>query len=94
MVYTKKQRELLKIWQENKLKRITLLEGSVSSGKTWISLVLWAFYIATAPKNGKYLMAARSLTTLKRNCLAVAPFVISSVSIPSDSPISFSRNAK
>ena len=71
MIYTEKQKELLKLWKQNKLKRINLLEGSVSSGKTWISLVLWAFYIATSPQNGKYLMAAKSLTTLKRNCLDV-----------------------
>lgn len=48
-----------------------MLEGSVSSGKTWISLVLWAFWIKTMPDspNALYLMAARSLTTLKNNCL-------------------------
>lgn len=54
-----------------KLKRINLLEGSVSSGKTWISLVLWAFWVSTMPNDPDrlYLMCARSLTTLKRNCL-------------------------
>ena len=59
----------MRLWQQNKLKRINLLEGSVSSGKTWISLVLWAFWIASMPKNKPYLMCAKSLTTLKRNCL-------------------------
>lgn len=61
----------MKLWQTNKLKRINLLEGSVSSGKTWISLVLWAFWVATMPNtpDALYLMSARSLTTLKRNCL-------------------------
>lgn len=68
-VYTSKQRELLKMWQEGKLKRINLLEGSVRSGKTWISLVLWAFWIATMPRNGNYLMVAKTLTSLRRNCL-------------------------
>lgn len=52
-----------------KLKRINLLEGSVSSGKTWISLVLWAFWVKVSPKDKLYLMCAKSLTTLKRNCL-------------------------
>lgn len=69
MIYTKKQRELMKLWQTNSLKRINLLEGSVSSGKTWISLVLWAFWVKTMPEDKLYMMCAKSLTTLKRNCL-------------------------
>ena len=69
MIYTPKQRQLMKLWQTNKLKRINLLEGSVSSGKTWISLVLWAFWVKTMPEDKLYMMCAKSLTTLKRNCL-------------------------
>ena len=71
MIYTKKQLRLMRMWQRNELKRINLLEGSVSSGKTWISLVLWAFWVKTMPddEDRLYLMSARSLTTLKRNCL-------------------------
>ena len=57
------------LWQTNQLKRINLLEGSVSSGKTWISLVLWAFWVKTMPEDKLYMMCAKSLTTLKRNCL-------------------------
>ena len=68
-VYTPKQKELLKLWQTDKLKRINLLSGSVRSGKTWISLVLWAFWVATMPKDKNYLMTAKSLTSLKRNIL-------------------------
>lgn len=67
--YTPKQRELMRLWQNNKLRRLNLLEGSVSSGKTWISLVLWAFWVASMPQDKLYLMCAKSLTTLKRNCL-------------------------
>lgn len=67
--YTPKQLEVMRLWQQNKLARINLLEGSVSSGKTWISLVLWAFWVKTQPKGALYLMAARTITTLKRNCL-------------------------
>lgn len=59
----------MRIWQKKKLKRINLLEGSVSSGKTWISLVLWGFWVATMPQDKLYLMCGKSLTTLKRNCL-------------------------
>lgn len=68
-VYTPKQRDLMRLWQSGKLKRINLLEGSVRSGKTWISLVLWAFWVATMPKDGNYLMVAKTLTSLRRNCL-------------------------
>jgi len=68
-VYSDKQRQLLKLWQQHKLRRINLLEGSVRSGKTWISLVLWAFWVATMPQDGNYLMVAKTLTSLRRNCL-------------------------
>ncbi|WP_052335731.1 PBSX family phage terminase large subunit [Faecalispora jeddahensis] len=68
-VYTPKQLSLLRLWQQNKLRRINLLEGSVRSGKTWISLVMWAFWVATMPKDGNYLMVAKTLTSLRRNCL-------------------------
>ena len=69
MIYTPKQLELMCLWQNDKLKRINLLEGSVSSGKTWISLVMWAFWVKTSSQDGLYMMCAKSLTTLKRNCL-------------------------
>lgn len=59
----------MRLWQADRLKRLNLLEGSVSSGKTWISLVLWAFWVKTMPQDKLYLMCAKSLTTLKRNCL-------------------------
>jgi len=68
-IYSDKQLALLKLWQQNKLKRINLLEGSVRSGKTWISLVAWAFLVASMPKDGNYLMVAKTLTSLRRNCL-------------------------
>lgn len=68
-VYSDKQLYLLKLWKEDKLKRINLLEGSVRSGKTWISLVLWAFWVASMPREGNYLMTAKTLTSLRRNCL-------------------------
>lgn len=68
-VYTEKQLKLMRAWQKNNLKRLNILDGSVRSGKTWISIVLWMFWVATMPRNKSYLMVARTLTTLKRNCL-------------------------
>ena len=67
--FTMKQQELVADFKGGKLKRINILEGSVRSGKTWISLVVFALWVATMPKNGMYLMVGKTLTTLKRNCL-------------------------
>lgn len=74
--FTEKQRELMRMWQNGELKRINLLEGSVSSGKTWVSLVLWAFWVSSMPQEGLYLMCAKSLTTLKRNCLILLQEIV------------------
>ena len=68
-MFTPKQEVLLSMFKHDQLKRINILEGSVRSGKTWISLVLWAFWVATMPADGAYLMVAKTLTSLKRNCL-------------------------
>lgn len=64
---SKKQEEFLR----SKLSRINLLEGSVRSGKTWISLVMWALFVASSPKSAEFLMVGKTLTTLKRNCLGL-----------------------
>ena len=50
-------------------RRINLLYGSVSSGKTYVSLIQWALFAASCDPNEGLLMAGRTLTTLKRNCL-------------------------
>lgn len=67
--FTAKQAELVRDLKHHKLKRINILDGSVRSGKTWISLIIWALWVATMPTNKKYLMVGKTLTTLKRNCL-------------------------
>lgn len=66
---TDKQRELFADWKHGRLRRINIIEGSVRSGKTYSTLILWALWLATRPRGGKYLMAGRTLTALKRNCL-------------------------
>ncbi len=68
-IYSDKQLEIMGLWQADQLKRLNLLEGSVRSGKTYISLILWAFWVATSPKYANYIMIAKTLTSLKRNCL-------------------------
>lgn len=95
MRYTKKQRNLLRMWQRGELRRINLMEGSVSSGKTWVSLVLWSFWVATMPQDKLYLMCAKSLTTLKRNCLILLQELVGennfTFSIPAKEGVLFGR---
>lgn len=69
IMFTAKQKELVRALKQGKLKRLNILEGSVRSGKTWISLIVWALWVATRPKDYLYMMCAKSLQTLKRNCL-------------------------
>ena len=68
-MYSEKQKQLLRLFKQKKLRRINILHGSVRSGKTWISIVLWAFWLLTMPKDGASLMVAKTLTSLRRNCL-------------------------
>lgn len=70
-VFTPKQVDFMRLVVTNKLKRINLLHGAVRSGKTYISLAGWAMWVAQMPITGQYLMCAKSLTTLKRNCLTL-----------------------
>lgn len=69
LVFTPKQQELMSLLKHDKLHRLNLLEGSVRSGKTWISLILWSVWIASRPTEYLYMMTGKSLQTLKRNCL-------------------------
>lgn len=77
-IYTEKQKELLRLFKHGELRRINLLHGSVRSGKTWISLVLWAFWVATMPEGKAYIMVAKTLTSLKRNCLDLLESLVGS----------------
>ena len=52
-------------------KRINLLTGSVRSGKTYVSLLKWAIFVGTMPENAEFLMAGKTITSLKRNCLGL-----------------------
>ena len=52
-------------------KRVNLLTGSVRSGKTYISLLKWAMFVASMPEDAEYLMVGKTITSLKRNCLGL-----------------------
>lgn len=51
--------------------RINLLTGSVRSGKTYVSLLKWAIFVASMPMNVEFIMIGKTITSLKRNCLGL-----------------------
>lgn len=55
----------------NEDNRINLLSGAVRSGKTYISLLKWAIFVANMPEESEFLMAGKTITALKRNCLGL-----------------------
>ena len=59
----------MRLLKSGELRRINIFEGSVRSGKTYISMIMWAFWVAGSPKDKSYLMSGKTLTTLKRNVL-------------------------
>ena len=67
--FSPKQAELINKLKTDKLSRINLLEGAVRSGKTWISLIIFALWVAMQSSTATFLMVGKSLTSLKRNCL-------------------------
>lgn len=69
MILSPKQQQALALLKKGRLRRINIFEGSVRSGKTYISLIMWGFWVAGSPKEKAYLMAGKTLTTLKRNVL-------------------------
>lgn len=71
MQYTKKQKEVFSLWRTGKLSRINIFEGAVRSGKTVASVLLFGLIVAAAPKDSKFLMAAKTLKSLERNVLDV-----------------------
>ncbi len=67
--FSQKQQHALALLQSNRLRRLNIFEGSVRSGKTYISMIMWGFWVARSPQSGAYLMAGKTLNTLKRNVL-------------------------
>ena len=65
--FSPKQIEFLK----TPAKRLNFLAGSVRSGKTYISLWKFVFWICQLPKSYEFLMVGKTLMSLKRNCLTL-----------------------
>ena len=62
----------------NKDKRINLLTGSVRSGKTYVSLLKFAIFVGSMPKDCEFLMCGKTITSLRRNCLGLLEDLIGS----------------
>ena len=69
MKFSPKQEQALALMKSGGLRRLNIFEGSVRSGKTHISMIMWAFWVAGSPRGRAYLMCGKTLTTLKRNVL-------------------------
>lgn len=74
--FTEKQKRIIQMLKKNELRRLNILYGSVRSGKTWITLVVFALWVASMPKDRTFLMCAKTITSLKRNCLDVLQEII------------------
>ena len=69
--FTLKQRKFIYDIIKGNTKRINILEGSVRSGKTYVSLIAWIILLSQLPQDHNYLMVGKTLTSLKRNCLSI-----------------------
>ena len=69
--FTKKQRKFIYDIIKGNTKRINILEGSVRSGKTYVSLIAWIILLSQSEPDHNYLMVGKTLTSLKRNCLSI-----------------------
>lgn len=69
MMLSPKQEQAMLLLKNGSLRRLNIFEGSVRSGKTYVSMIMWAFWVAGSPKDRAYLMSGKTLTTLKRNVL-------------------------
>ena len=67
--FTEKQAAFIKKLKYGDLKRLNILTGSVRAGKTWITLVAWAIWVAQMPLDRDYIMVGVTLDTLDNNCL-------------------------
>lgn len=68
---TTKQEYFINDVINNRLERINILEGSVRSGKTYVSLIGWMILLSMFDQNAKFLMVGKTITSLKRNCLVI-----------------------
>jgi len=68
-LFSQRQFETFERFKNKKFKRINLFVGSVSSGKTYITLIIWVLWIISRSTENNHLMVGKTLTSLERNCL-------------------------
>ena len=66
---TSRQKEELRRYNNGELKRINIWDGSVRSGKTWISLIIFILEAQKLDKKSSLMITGKTLATLKRNVL-------------------------
>lgn len=66
-----RQNEFLIDVIDEKTSRINILQGSVRSGKTYVSLIAWLILVALYPKNSNFLMVGKTITSLRKKLFNV-----------------------
>lgn len=56
-------------FMDEPLHRLNILEGSVRSGKTFITLFAFSDFVARMPKDAEFIICGKTITALKRNIL-------------------------
>ena len=74
--FTAKQEEFISKFKYGGLKRLNILTGSVRAGKTWVTLVGWAMWVAQMPIDKDYIMVGVTLDTLDNNCLRLLQDIV------------------
>ena len=74
--FTEKQASFISRLKYGGLKRLNILTGSVRAGKTWITLVAWAIWVAQMPIDKDYIMVGVTLDTLDNNCLRLLQEIV------------------
>ena len=73
--YSEKQKDVIRSILKNNLGFINILEGSVRSGKTFITNLGWVLFILNSPHD-KFLMSGESTDSLYRNVIADIIFML------------------
>ena len=61
-----------------RLKRLNILQGSVRSGKTFISLPKFAMEVFNSPPHYEFIMTGKTINSLERNCLNLLKRIVGS----------------